>query len=323
VTLETQTVHPPGGPSFLAVVDTQDGFDPVAEEMTRGRSPLAASWPLLRSLLRTSATALDLGAHQGAFALAAAVLGCRVLAVEASPANVELLRQSARLNRLERMEVVHAAVFDRTGELTFRALGPFGSVVLGDPGGDPAMVRVPAIRVDALVAQHRLETVDFVKMDVEGSESAAVRGMAGLLSGSPAPIVFYESNGHTLDFYDESCQGLKAAFANLGYRSFYVDVVRARLVPVEPDDLQPDCFVDYLAIKPGSYEWHDGPGARIGSWPVAAPLTPAEWRSWLRSVCRDDLPQLEVAHVVRQFASGPDWVRRDRVASEFVARHRG
>jgi Methyltransferase FkbM domain len=164
---------------------------------------------------------------------------------------------------------------------------------------------------DALVSQHRLETVDFVKIDVEGSESAAVRGMAGLLSRSPAPIVFYEANGHTLDFYDESCQGLKAAFANLGYRSFYVDVVGARLVPVEPDDVQPDCFVDYLAIKPGSYDWHDGPGAMIGSWPVAAPLTRAEWRSWLRSVCRDDLPQLEVAHVVREFAGGPDWVRRD------------
>jgi FkbM family methyltransferase len=325
----TQTVHVPGGPSFQAVVEAS-GADPVAAELARGDCPQPRNWPLFLSLLRPGAVVLDLGAHQGGFALPAAALGCRVLAVEANPANAELLRQSAGLNRFPGFELVHAAVGDRPGELHFRPIGPYGSVVVGDPGDDPGVIRVPSVTVDALLAGRGLVRVDFIKMDVEGSEAAAVRGMAGLLARPDAPVVFYESNGYTLDFFGETCQRLKAEFARFGYRNYYVDTAHARLIPVEPGDLQPDCCVDYLAVKDGPAGWlgrllgrTPASPTMIGGWPVAAPLTRSEWTDWLRSACREDLPPAETGHVLRQCAGGPEWARTDPHVSAFVAVRRG
>jgi FkbM family methyltransferase len=253
-----------------------------------------------------------------------------VLAVEANPANADLLRRSAALNRFPQFELVHAAVGDRPGELHFRPIGPYGSVVVGDPGDDPGVVRVPSVAVDTLLAERGLARVDFVKMDIEGSEAAAVRGMAGLLSRPDAPVVFYESNGYTLDFYGETCQGLKAEFERFGYRNYYVDTAHARLIPVGRDDLQPNCCVDYLAVKDapvGSIGRLFGrtpvaPTA-IGGWPVAAPFTRSEWTAWLRSACRDDLPPAETAHILRQLAGGPEWARADPQVSAFVTARRG
>jgi hypothetical protein len=184
--------------------------------------------------------------------------------------------------------------------------------------------------VDSLLTARGLTRVDFVKMDIEGSEATAVRGMAGLLSRPDAPVVFYESNGYTLDFYGETCQGLKAEFERFGYRNYYVDTARARLVPVGQDDLQPDCCVDYLAVKDAPVGWLSRLLGRtpvmptvIGGWPVVAPLTRSEWTDWLLSACRVDLPPAETAHILRQWTCGPEWARADPQVSAFVAARRG
>lgn len=296
----------------------------MAAELARGECPQPRNWPLFLGLLRPGAVVLDLGAHLGGFALAAAAVGCRVLAVEANPVHAALLRRSAEANRFPGFDVVHAAASDRPGERRFRPYGPYGYVAPDGPA-DPVEVRVPAVAVDALLADRGVGRVDFVKMDIEGSEVAAIRGMTGLLTRPDAPVVFYESNGHTLDYYGETCQRLKAEFVRLGYRNYYVDTAHARLVPVDPGDLQPDCCVDYLAVKDAPAEWSGRtPPTAIGCWPVAAQLTRSEWADWLRrSAGRADLSPAETGHVLRQCAVGPEWVRTDPQLAAFVASRRG
>ena len=314
------TVALPGGPSFRVAIDSLGGLDPVAEDMARGTCSLFVdSWPLLRSLLRPGSTVLDLGAHQGSFAIAAAVLGCRVLAVEASPANVELLRRSAELNGPVDVRVVHAAVSDRAGDVLFRQRGPWGWVVQEEIRGDPNVQRVRSAAVDELLFEHDVLTVDLVKMDIEGSEVAGVSGMTELLAQPQPPVVFYESNGYTLDVFGETCQRLKAAFSQFGFQSYYVDSSRARLVPIEPDDMQPDCVADYLAVKSSARAlWFRGRQRTIGAWPVARRLGRAEWLGWLRSACGRAASVEERSHLVRELARAPAWARDDPVASEFV-----
>ncbi len=58
--------------------------------------------------------------------------------------------------------------------------------------------------MDGLLGRLGWDRVDAVKLDVEGAELAAIRGMAGLLSGPNAPIVLYESNTHTLQFFGDT-----------------------------------------------------------------------------------------------------------------------
>jgi FkbM family methyltransferase len=186
---------------------------------------------------------LDLGGHIGSFALAAAALGYEVVTIEASPRNANLLLRSAAVNGFERLRVIHAAVADRPGTLRFHVAGPYGHVVRDGGSG----IEVRAARVDDLLDELGWERPDFIKLDVEGSEIAAIRGMRRRLSRPDAPHLYYESNGHTLNFFGREPADLLGEVATLGYRVYLIR--GERLVPVDRGHFQGQTCVDYVALK--------------------------------------------------------------------------
>ncbi len=241
--------------------------DPVSGAYRTGRlEPIAPLVELARRLLQPGARVLDLGAHVGGFALTAAALGCRVIAVEAAPRQVEVLRAAVLGNGFTQLHVVHAAVGDQGGMVDFSCHGPWGHVACAATRM-PAR-RVPAVRVEDLLAEAGWSGVDFVKMDVEGSEVRALHGMANLLRRGDAPPLYFESNRHTLAFYGESPESLKALLRGLGYRLYRV---RWRGLMLEREESEQDEVVaDFLAVK------H-----------LPAPLRAwrrGRWRGWLRRI---------------------------------------
>jgi FkbM family methyltransferase len=255
--------------------------DPVARAYQRGKlDHVAALLALAEARLRPGDRALDLGAHLGGFALFAAWLGCRVVAVEASPGNAELVRRSAEANGFANLKVVQAAVHHEKAELEFCSLGPFGRVKTAAPGG-PA-VRVPAIAVDDLLAELGWETAEWVKLDVEGSEVRALRGMRKLLSGPGAPPLYVESNRHTLAFFGETPEALLAELHGLGYRVYAPGSSSGPLRLVPAGHRQQETVEDYLATK------------------GAAPFAPRLPRESLFARCRRLLRRL-----VDRFAARP------------------
>ena len=101
-----------GAPPVDFCIDPDAG-DPVAAWF------LEHSWidePVQRAflgLVQEGSRVLDLGCHLGTFSLPAAALGAEVIAVDANPRHVELLREAARQNGFERLDVVHAAITTR------------------------------------------------------------------------------------------------------------------------------------------------------------------------------------------------------------------
>jgi FkbM family methyltransferase len=244
--------------------------DPLALAYSAGS--LAHLDTLIQVALATLAPgdrALDLGAHLGGFALTAAALGCEVLAVEASPRNAGLLRRSVTHNDFQNLHVVHAAVCDQSGSAEFCSHGPWGHMATpatGWPG-----VTVPAVRADDLLEQRGWDTVRFVKLDVEGSEVRAVRGMRRLLQRRDAPIVFFESNKATLALYGQTDQDLKAELRRLGYTLY--EVRPGSLLRVGEGDEQAAPVLDYLAAKrlpPRLAAWEPAAArpllSRLGRW---------------------------------------------------------
>jgi FkbM family methyltransferase len=220
--------------------------DPVAAAYRAGSiAPLSALLDIALAVLQPGDRVLDLGAHLGGFALTAAALGCEVIAVEASPRHADLLQVSADHNRFTQLHVVHAAVGDRSGSVEFSSHGPWGHVAT--PATGMPAVTVPAVRVDDLMADRGWDGARFVKLDVEGSEVRALLGMPRLLERPDAPLIFFESNRHTLGFYGQSHHELKAALRRFGY------VVHALspegLRPTEEGDEQPASVCDYVAAR--------------------------------------------------------------------------
>ncbi|MBI5622172.1 MAG: FkbM family methyltransferase [Elusimicrobia bacterium] len=127
------------------------------------------------------ATVVDVGAHIGTFALLAARMvgpSGRVVALEPSPATLELLRRNVALNGLSWVKVhpVGAAEAEGTAEL-FTASGldnPAADTLSPTPGRRGVMVRLA--RLDDVLAQEGCTRVDLLKLDVEGAELRALAG---------------------------------------------------------------------------------------------------------------------------------------------------
>ena len=127
---------------------------------------------------RPGDTVLDVGAGAGEEAeLLSRLVGPagRVYAVEAHPATFAALESRCRAARLENVVPVHAAVSDRVGTVSFSDGASYReNRIVADPGG----LAVPALTLDELVDRWALDQIDFVKLNIEGAEEAALRGLA-------------------------------------------------------------------------------------------------------------------------------------------------
>jgi FkbM family methyltransferase len=146
--------------------------------------PMPAEFSALRgSRLLPGARVFELGAHHGVVALMLSeVVGPegQVIAVEANPRNADVCRRNVETNGKSHVQVIQAAVAERSGELVFSA-GWNGQV--DDGQGLWGRVSVPAVTIDDLTG--RFGPPDAVYLDVEGYECHALAGAAATLVGKP------------------------------------------------------------------------------------------------------------------------------------------
>ncbi len=294
------TVTATGGVRF-AVVTGSEADDPISQSLAAGVYPAdyLPLFHLLTELVPPGGRVLDLGAHVGTFSLAAAAAGYQVTSVEASPRNVALLKASVARNDWDRLKVVHAGVSDSPGVLEFCPHGPYGHVLT--PATNFPSVKVAAVRVDDLLADVGWDRADFIKMDIEGSEVAGVRGMAELLSRADAPPIVYEANGHTLSFYEQTPQSLKSALEGFGFRNYLMEP--GRLVGVRAGDLQPATCVDYLALKQAP--------ANLDGWRIEESMSPKKVINRLLASCAS-ANVAERLYAVRAIAGAPEAIQSHR-----------
>jgi FkbM family methyltransferase len=167
---------------------------------------------------------IDVGSNVGMFTVKAAREsgeGGLVVSVEPHPTAFQLLRNNIAKNGLNNVRTVGAALGSKIGEanLVFAprsTVGTFYDSILHSQERDGATVRV--ITLDSLVDSLRLETVDFLKIDVEGAEIDVLRGGLNLLSRGGVRRVVVETHG------DELVKETTEFLTQLGYRTAAIDV---------------------------------------------------------------------------------------------------
>lgn len=143
--------------------------------------------------------AFDVGANVGYYTLLLARRVSRVIAFEPNQANVFYLREHLRLNDIRNVEVVEAAVAESNGTGLFSGAGPTGQ--LSERGATIRTVRLDDYPVP-----------DFIKMDIEGGEAAALKGATKILTAQRAnwlvelhgeagrgATTFLESRGYAIE----------------------------------------------------------------------------------------------------------------------------
>jgi FkbM family methyltransferase len=140
-------------------------------------------------------TAIDVGANYGCYTLSLAKRGGlsgRVIAFEPGSSVAAFLRRSVEANGFDRIEIVQAAVSDRSGTGWLRHLhtSELGELAERGPEQGPGE-SVDLVSLDDHFADSPLDRLDYLKIDAEGSEITALRGARSLLAAH-SPLVMVE-----------------------------------------------------------------------------------------------------------------------------------
>lgn len=114
----------------------------------------------------------DIGAHIGAFSVYAASKGAKVYAFEPLEQNYQQLLENIALNNFQdRITPFNKGIFSKTGRVPFAIShenSGGGSVIRAD--GNSGQAFIETVTLGEICAQLGIESIDLVKMDIEGSE---------------------------------------------------------------------------------------------------------------------------------------------------------
>lgn len=148
---------------------------------------------LLRKLVEKGMHVVDIGANIGLYTLLFAKLvgnAGRVFAFEPEPNLFSALCDNCATNAVLNVAPFQFAAGDSDGRAKFqRSIFNSGDNRLAESTSDVKPIEVEIARLDDLLP---VRTVQFIKLDVQGHELAALAGMQEVIASSPDVRVFFE-----------------------------------------------------------------------------------------------------------------------------------
>lgn len=180
----------------------------------------AAEMTKFVEIVRPGFKILDVGAHWGAFTLAAlkkAGAAGSVICIEASGPVIRVLRENICLNNIvSQVTVVNAACGDANGTIPMLTTGAGGADYFVVPSESrPDVITVAQVTADSVCEQYQFSP-HLVKIDVEGFEEEVVKGAKKMLRNS-RPIVFLELHGEQIRARGRCPEDVLEAFSEAGY----------------------------------------------------------------------------------------------------------
>lgn len=151
---------------------------------------------LILELIKPGDCVIDVGANIGYYLLMlrrkVGDTG-RVVCIEPEPNNLRELHHCIESNRFNNVEIIKAAVGEGNGTVLLQP-GLNGRVSPGE-SDEGSGINVPVIALDQLASRRPA----LIKIDIEGFEGQALRGMKQLLS-TQSPTLFVEIHPHLMTY---------------------------------------------------------------------------------------------------------------------------
>jgi FkbM family methyltransferase len=240
-------------------------FPPEAEMEPNTRLRYALGWyereslNVVDRLVQPGMVALDVGAHIGYYTwrLARRVGPTgRVVALEPHGPTFQLLERNVPASRFPNVELLPVAAGETPGETEFVEFTSSRKHSIYDVSAFAAELQVKSrhmvrvTRIDDLLAERGIDTLQFVKLDIEGAEQIALRGMSKTLSASPAAAVIVEYNALTIRAAGGTPDEFLSELRGYGLDLLLLTEPGAILdMPDSAAELLEDGYVNMLGIK--------------------------------------------------------------------------
>ncbi|MDP2946932.1 MAG: FkbM family methyltransferase [Nanoarchaeota archaeon] len=193
---------------------------------------------LVKSQINKGDIVIDIGANIGYYTLIFAGLvgeNGKVFAFEPDPDNFALLNKNVKENKFENVVLINKAVSDKNGKtMLYLSENNKGDHRIYDSGEKRKSIVVDVVYLDDFLKNHK-DKINFVKIDIQGAEGNAIRGMVGLIKNNKKIKILTEFWPMGLNnFYFDSKKFLEI-LEDCGF-SFY-DILEVGLIRITKDEL--------------------------------------------------------------------------------------
>ena len=172
--------------------------------------------------LKSGEVLYDIGACVGLITIHAVRKKCRVVAFEPDPNFRSRLERNILLNGISNVQIIDKAVSDSIGEAVLYTDGVEGNSPSLCEFGERGRVVVHTVAIDCLLKNSDIPFPDIVKVDIEGAEMLALKGMQKLLASDKRPrVIFIEIHPEFLSAFGSSCESVKSYISSFGYEEVY------------------------------------------------------------------------------------------------------
>ena len=232
----------------------------ISAPLSRGQLYEPFETDLLLGQLHSGDVVLDVGANLGYYTLLfARRVGHtgKVFAFEPDPDNFSLLQANIARNGYDNVILVRKAASDLSGTAQlYRSADNQGDHRLYDTDGKRPSVAVESITLDEFFADYS-GPIHLVKIDIQGTESAALDGMVGLLRRCGPVTLATEFWPLGLRRAGSSAERYLAQLTKLGLRLYHINEPRRTVVAIEVQRLlhdlpeEEEAFTNLLCLPEG------------------------------------------------------------------------
>jgi len=193
----------------------------------------------VKKIIKKGDIVLDVGANIGYYTLIFAKLVGKdgiVFAFEPEPTNFDLLKKNVTINGYKNVILIRKALSDRTGKTKLF----LSEVHLGDHRIiDPKETR-NSIEIDTITGEDYFrdlnKKINFIKMDIQGAEILALRGMSSLLQKMNEIKIMIEFAPIWLKYGNDPLE-LLSLLNEYDFKVSDIDVSRKKIIPIDSQEL--------------------------------------------------------------------------------------
>lgn len=186
---------------------------------------------LMNRFLTPASTMVDVGANYGVFSMVAARLvgpSGKVIGFEPAQSTFSVFQKNLTVNGIANVTPLRMALAEKPGQLRlYHDADPTRNSLA--PTGSSEFEEVEVSTLDHVLAEKKVVSVQFLKIDVEGADELVLRGARATLERDKPPV-FFEHNSAAASRMGLAGDGSFRVLEGLGYR-FY-QTKDERLIPV-------------------------------------------------------------------------------------------
>ena len=193
---------------------------------------------LFESVIDNTSVVLDIGANIGLYTLTAAKHGDKVYSFEPDPLNFSNLKKNIEANGYKNVVAVNKAVFDRSGTAHFSSYSKYPldrgnlHLITEHEEANQKHKTIDTISLDTFFSD-KPKKIDIVKMDIEGSEFEALKGMKNIINANKNMKFFIEFNPYVLSRHNTDLDSFVGYLFSIFSEVYHVDVSNKTKRPID------------------------------------------------------------------------------------------